>query len=53
MCFMNLKAESLRVEANDPLLELRKKELELRLLYKLKGITSNIETLNTLEDSKD
>ena len=34
-------------------MELRKNELELRFLYKLKSNISYIETLNTLDDRED
>ena len=37
------------VEANDPPLDLRRNELGLRFLYKLKSNSSYIETLNTLD----
>ena len=51
--FRTTSVEALHVEANDPLLELRKNELELKFLYKLKSNTSYIETLNKLDDRED
>ena len=48
--FRILPVEALHVEANDPPLELRRNELELRFQYKLKSNTSYKETLNTLDD---
>ena len=48
--FSNSPAETLHVEGNDPPLELRKNNLGLRFLYKLKSNTSYIETLNTLDN---
>ena len=45
--------EALHVEANDPSLELKRNELGLRYLYKLKSNPSYIHTLNTLDDSED
>ena len=51
--FRTSPIEALHVEANDPSLELRKNELELRFLYYLKSNTSYIETLNTLDDRED
>ena len=47
------QVEALYVETNDPPLELRRNELGLRLLYKLKNNTSYIKILNTLDDSED
>ena len=44
---------ALHVEANDPSLELRRNELELRYLYKLKSNPAYIHTLNTLENNVD
>ena len=46
----NIPVEPLHVEANNPLLELRRNELGLKFLYKLKNNTSYIETLHTLDD---
>ena len=45
--------EAPNVDANDPSLELRRNELGLRYLYKLKSNPSYIHTLNTLDDSED
>ena len=45
--------ESLNLKTNDPPLELRKNELGLRFLYKLKSNTSYIEILNTLDDREN
>ena len=45
--------ESLHIEANDTPMELRRNELGLRFLYRLKSNSSYIETLNTLENNKD
>ena len=45
--------EALHVEANDPSLELKRNELGLRYLYKLKSNPAYIHTLNTLDDSED
>ena len=42
--------EALHVETADPPLELRRNELGLKFLYKLKNNTSYIETLNILDD---
>ena len=39
--------------SNDPSLELRRNELGLRYLYKLKSNLAYIHTLNTLNDSED
>ena len=44
---------TLHVEPNNPPLEIRRNELGLRFLYKLKVNTSYIETLNTLDDRED
>ena len=41
--------ESLHVEANDLPMEIRRNELGLRFLYKLKSSSSYIEILNTLD----
>ena len=41
------------VEANNPPLELRRNELGLRFLYKLKSNTIYIDTLNKLGDRED
>ena len=41
------------VEVNDPLLKLRRNELGLRFLYKLKSNSSYIDTLNTLDNNQD
>ena len=41
------------IEANDSPMELRRNELGLRFVYKLKNNTSYIHTLNTLDDSED
>ena len=50
--FKTSQVESLHVKANDPpFLELRRNELGLRFLYKLKISTSYI--INILDDSKD
>ena len=51
--FRTLPVEALHVEANDSPLELRRNELRLRFLYKLKGNTSCIEMLKTLDDRED
>ena len=51
--FRTSPAEALHVEANDPPLELRRNELGLRFLYKLKSNPSYIDTLNTIDDSED
>ena len=48
--FRTSPVEALHVEANDQPLQLRSNELGLRFLYKLKSITSYIETLNMLDD---
>ena len=48
-----LLVEALHAEANDPSLELRRNELGLRYLYKLKSNPAYIHTLNTLDDSED
>ena len=45
--------EALHVEGNYPPLELRRNELRLGFLCKLKKNTSYIETLNTLDDRGD
>ena len=46
--FRTSPVEALHVVANDSPLELKRNELELRCLYKLKSNTSYMETLNTL-----
>ena len=51
--FRTSTEESLYVEANDPLLELRRNELGLRFLYKPKSNISYIGILNTLDDRED
>ena len=51
--FRTSPVDALNVEANDLHLELRRKELGLRLLYKLKSNILYIDTLNTLDDSED
>ena len=51
--FRTSPVEALHVEANNPPQEIRRNELGLRFLYKLKNNTSYIETLNTLDDSED
>ena len=51
--FRTSPVKFLHVEANDPPLELRRNELGLRFLYKLKSNSSYIETLNTLDNNKD
>ena len=51
--FRTSPVEVLHVEANDSFLELRRNELGLRFLYKLKSNTSYIETLNTVDDRKN
>ena len=53
VAFRTSPVEALHVNANDPLLELRRNELGLKFLYKLKSNTSYIETLNTLNDRED
>ena len=47
--FRTSPVETLHEEANDPLRELRRNELGLRTLHKLKNYTSYIETLKTLD----
>ena len=44
---------ALHVEAYDPPLELRRNELGLRFLYKLKSSTTFTESLNTVDDRED
>ena len=44
--FRTSPGEALHVESNDSPLELRRNKLRLRCLYKLKGNSSYIETLN-------
>ena len=51
--FRTSPVKALHVEANSQPLELRRNELGLSLLYKLKSNTSYIETLNTVDNSKD
>ena len=45
--------ESLCVEVNEPPLELKKNELSLRFLYKLRSNITYTESLNTLDDRDD
>ena len=50
--FKSSQVEAL-VEANNTPLKLRRKELGLRFLYKVKSNNLYIETLNTLDDRED
>ena len=51
--FRTSPVKTLHVEVNDPPRELRKNELGLRFLYKLKSNISYIETLHTLYNRED
>ena len=51
--FRTSLVEALHVEANDLPLELRRNELGLRLMHKLKSNASYVETLNTLDNGYD
>ena len=49
----NSLVEALHIKANDSPLELRRNELGLRFLYKLKNNISHIETIYTLDDREN
>ena len=51
--FKTSPVKALHVEANDPLLELKRNKLGLRFLNKLKSNTSYIEKVNTLDNRED
>ena len=51
--FRTSPVKTLHLEANNPPLELRRNELGLSFLYKLKSKTSYIQPLNTLHDKED
>ena len=51
--FRTSTAEALNIEANNPSLELRRNELRLRFLYKLRSNPLYIEALNTIDNSED
>ena len=51
--FRTSPVESLHVEANYSQLELRRNELGLRFLYKLKSNSTYKETFNTLDNNED
>ena len=51
--FRTSPVESMYAEAYDPTMELRKKELGLRFLYRLRSNSTYTDSLNTLDDRED
>ena len=51
--FRTLPVESFHTETYDPHLELRRSEVGMRFLYRLRSSTTYTESLNTLDDRED